>query len=153
MSTRANIVVSMGDTKVILYRHHDGYARSTGVDLVNKLRSVTTNEEQFLIDLLAYEGETGRRAYELTSEIHGDIEWAYWIKLDHFREPRIGATEIEIGGDRKAGVSRARKAAAPVATFVTDYLNPQIVKYNVLMAKLAKNPRHLHHDFSPLDLV
>jgi hypothetical protein len=153
MSTRTNVIVSMGDTKTILYRHHDGYPISTGVDLVDKLRSASKRTEEFVIDLLTDKYESGRRIYEITSGIHGDIEWAYFINVGECGETTIGASKIDIGADRERGVLRAKKAAAPISQFVTDFLNPQITKWNTRMAALANDPRHAHKALSMIDLL
>jgi hypothetical protein len=37
MSTRTNILIKSGDTKVWLYRHHDGYLSETGYNLASVL--------------------------------------------------------------------------------------------------------------------
>lgn len=95
MSTRTNIVVTIGESRVYLYRHHDGYLAETGADLVVKLqaaigtadahRSPEGAADAFLAAIFAekYEQQSyekaPRRVYELTSDLHGDIEHAYFI--------------------------------------------------------------------------
>lgn len=95
MSTRCNIVVSIGMSKLYLYRHHDGYLAETGADLAEKLKAVAGKPgarmspegmaDEFLKALLAekyakasYEKEP-RSVYEVTNDFHGDIERCYWI--------------------------------------------------------------------------
>jgi len=38
MGTRCNVIIKFGDTKIILYRHYDGYLEVTGESVLNKLR-------------------------------------------------------------------------------------------------------------------
>lgn len=95
MSTRCNILVSLGESRVFIYRHCDGYLAETGADILAKLmaaigkpdarRSPSGAANLFLRSLLeeryekaSYESEP-RAVYELTSDWHGDIECAYWV--------------------------------------------------------------------------
>ena len=38
MGTRCNVMIKFSDTKIILYRHYDGYLEVTGESVLNKLR-------------------------------------------------------------------------------------------------------------------
>lgn len=111
MSTRCNILVSLGESRVFIYRHCDGYLAETGADILEKLKAATGEPEArrspsgavnlFLRSLLeeryekaSYETEP-RPVYELTSGWHGDIERAYWVdfaedgvKLNFASRPR-----------------------------------------------------------------
>jgi hypothetical protein len=84
MGTRANIVIEYGKTRIFLYRHWDGYLASAGADLVeavNKRQSAT----ELLGALLAekFDGED-KAVYEITSGIHGDIEYLYRVKYPEY---------------------------------------------------------------------
>ena len=96
MSTRSNIVVNYGDSKIFIYRHWDGYLEATGYDIASTLIH-HSNPNSFVRALLSKKEDSSftRAAnyqYELTSEIHGDIEWLYTITFpqlffyqkDHF---------------------------------------------------------------------
>lgn len=102
MSTRCNIVFLFGSTKVYLYRHHDGYLADTGRDIAQLMidagitsprmlygQPVRPNPSDLLARFLAaryekqsYETEA-RPIYELTTELHGDIEYAYFLIFDN----------------------------------------------------------------------
>lgn len=103
MSTHCNVIVKFGKTKVYLYRHHDGYLSSTGVDIAEKLLAVTSEQNfggarghlsvegqanKFLHALLAekYEATEYRPekpVYEFTDQVHGDIiTYLYKIVFD-----------------------------------------------------------------------
>ncbi len=80
MSTRANITINKGETKIILYRHHDGYPTETGIDILNKIKR-NTSTIGLVSDFLNAEYKHGRKVYEITNEIHGDIEYNYEINV------------------------------------------------------------------------
>lgn len=101
MSTRTNIVIKHGDSTIYIYRHHDGYLAETGADLLTKLAAVVGTPEchmsvegmadKFVRSIFAeyYEQQsyetTPKAVYELTTELHGDIEHAYYIEFgEHF---------------------------------------------------------------------
>lgn len=95
MSTRCNVVVLNGSSKIYLYRHHDGYLAETGADLAEKLKAVAGEPgarfspsgmaDKFVRSMLGsyYEARSfdpvPRPIYELTTDLHGDIERCYWI--------------------------------------------------------------------------
>lgn len=79
MSTRANITINKGETKIILYRHHDGYPTETGIDILNKIKRNKTTIG--LVSDLLSESYGDRNVYEIASEIHGDIEYNYEITV------------------------------------------------------------------------
>lgn len=108
MSTRTNIIILAGDSRIYLYRHCDGYLAETGADLYEKARdaagtperhpSPTGAADKFLRALLAeryeqqsYEKEP-RTVYELTSGLHGDIEHCYTIDF----QARFNTGELSI---------------------------------------------------------
>jgi hypothetical protein len=108
MSTRCNIVVSYGNTKVYLYRHCDGYAAETGADIVTKLQSKSDiTATAFIGALLAerYDATSydpiPRSVYEVTTDIHGDIEWLYAVRFSETRMQHnlydVAFREIKIG--------------------------------------------------------
>jgi hypothetical protein len=153
MSTRANIIVSMENTKIILYRNYDGYPTSTGIDLVTKIQPASKTAQQIVVDLLTDEYDPGRQVYELTVGIHGDIEWAYYINVSRFGEITIGASQIHGCLDNESGVLRAQSSAAPISQFIADFLNPEIVKLNARMAEMALDPRYARLGLSMIDLL
>ena len=88
MSTRSNIVVNYGDSKIFIYRHWDGYLEATGYDIASTLIH-HSNPNSFVRELLSKKEDSSftrnaKYQYELTSEIHGDIEWLYTITFPQF---------------------------------------------------------------------
>lgn len=105
MSTRCNIVISDQYSKIILYRHSDGYPDCVGVDLKDFVKGYTDGSMRddamqsagWLIIRGHVEYADGNPtlkpnpkdrfggwkvgAYEPTSNIHGDIEYLYEIDL------------------------------------------------------------------------
>jgi hypothetical protein len=99
MSTRANIILSFTDyeqtlqSKIILYRHCDGYPKETGKDIINILDSI--KERKYLTNLYSYQlpdifnafMEKNKNfpenlpCYSLTDSIHGDIEYCYEVAI------------------------------------------------------------------------
>ena len=90
MGTRSNLIVRVGQTRVFIYRHWDGYLSENGKDIAKAMIAARQNpgrseSTEFLANLLNSREEPnsrdpeGRRHYELTADIHGDIEWLYVI--------------------------------------------------------------------------
>jgi hypothetical protein len=77
-------MIKAGKTTVYLYRHHDGYPACAGVDLAEALATSKTCTAlvQTLLDRRydkqSYETDA-KRMYEVTTDVHGDIEWFYKI--------------------------------------------------------------------------
>ena len=84
MSTRANIVVHFGRTRIYLYRHHDGYPAETGADIVKALRQ-GKDADGFLHAILAQSDS----AFEITNDIHGDVEWFYVLSFTDSKAPQV----------------------------------------------------------------
>lgn len=86
MSTRTNILITKGDTKIWLYRHCDGYPRATGYNLASCLAECG-KMNGFLTLLLDQKDEStmyrpATPIYEFTTQMHGDIEYLYKINFD-----------------------------------------------------------------------
>ena len=101
MSTRANIIIKDEYSKLIFYRHSDGYPECAGEDLkqfvdgytkdlmrTNAMQSagwliLRGNKEYEAGSEPTKEGFSGWKvgAYEPTNAIHGDIEYLYTIDL------------------------------------------------------------------------
>ena len=84
MGTRSNMVVTYGNSKTIIYRHWDGYIEGAGYDIASTLIN-NPSPKDFVRELLNKKEQdsftrAGQYIYELTSEIHGDIE--YWYELN-----------------------------------------------------------------------
>ncbi len=95
MSTRANIIITDGQTTLYFYRHSDGYPKETGADLVEfckgyskHLRDNPNQSGGWLIihghnsmeKYAGYEWKVGN--YEPTDKLHGDVEYIYVINLE-----------------------------------------------------------------------
>lgn len=107
MSTRCNVVVTFGDTKIYLYRHCDGYPSGVGRDLVPFLLDFMRNARvdcrraptTLLEQLIAVDSEAG---LELTTGFHMDIEYAYWIRVSEIHD-RVDVAMREIPSARHRG--------------------------------------------------
>lgn len=108
MSTRANIILKQGKNKLYFYRHSDGYPEGVFdtlkkfINLVNdgKIRNnilqaagwlvligaeeygVSANIEENFVKEDVYGMSWKSSSYELTNNIHGDIEYLYVIDFD-----------------------------------------------------------------------
>ena len=101
MSTRANIVMTDGETKLWAYRHSDGYPRCAGESLIEFCKGYKTgkmrgNPIQSMGHLILHGHNEYKSAgllesdymkwkigaYEITDGEHGDIEYLYTIDLD-----------------------------------------------------------------------
>lgn len=91
MATRCNIRVSDKENKLWIYRHWDGYPAGTGADLARQLKKAAKYDHDRLptfVRLLldqrdeqqSYETEPSR-PYEITTGMHGDIEWLYEVSF------------------------------------------------------------------------
>ena len=94
MSTRANIEISYGETKIMLYRHHDGYPAVTGRNICKNLWSAWNpwergGKEVFLSQMIN-QTSGDKRCYSLTDDIHGDVE--YFYKVEFMGEGKIWIT-------------------------------------------------------------
>lgn len=96
MGTRANIIITDGNSTLFFYRHSDGYPEETGKSLAEfvkgyaeKMRDNVVQSAGWLIihgreeysDQLGggYAWKVG--AYEPTDSLHGDVEYIYIIDL------------------------------------------------------------------------
>lgn len=87
MSTRCNIIIKDGYTndRIILYHHDDGYPEGVGV----QLRKALSNYQDWQIkehafcnlpnELIKDECGLNDREFEITPNLHGDIEYCYVI--------------------------------------------------------------------------
>lgn len=105
MGTRSNIIVRGGNFSITLYRHWDGYPSVTGTHLLETLKGAGLTGDlsrrrpddcaaSFANRLLRTHEDSNigeRFDYEVTTEIHGDIEHLYvvrftncgWVEIDH----------------------------------------------------------------------
>lgn len=124
MSTRSNILIQYGSTKIYLYRHCDGYPAINGVDLADAIGKAKS-PGALVADLLSrryekqsYETEA-RPIYELTTDFHGDIEWAYvvYYPRDGYatnnKPTTIGVSDMEFRRDMDEATRERRLASLP----------------------------------------
>lgn len=160
MSTRTNIVLQFGESRVFIYRHCDGYPSCTG-EHIARLLTEHKRANPFLRALMAaeYEGTSydpkPRPIYELTTGIHGDIEWLYVVKFDN--EWSNPPKPVEVGC-RPFGFSdedyKLRDSYLPamlplgsLADFVT-FVNAQIGEANERMKTYFKG-----RNYEPQELI
>lgn len=81
MSTRCNIILKDDEHQVILYHHCDGYPEGVGSFLYRKVNdNLKKGRFCFAEDIANYLlKDEEDNSYELTSGIHGDIEYLYEI--------------------------------------------------------------------------
>ena len=81
MSTRCNVIIKRkGYQDIILYHHFDGYPQGVGYDLHCRLKKINGNwYECDIANNLVKDKEDD---YEITSCIHGDIDYLYTIDCD-----------------------------------------------------------------------
>lgn len=86
MSTRTNIVIKWGRERIVLYHHHDGYPEGVGADLKlmvqkNYLNSKYQSMLPFYVANRLVKNNYGMNdgEYEVTSNLHGDVEYIYEI--------------------------------------------------------------------------
>lgn len=85
MSTRCNIIVQDGDSKYTLYHHCDGYPEYVGLCLYKALNERIQRNDYSAVDvvnmLMKHRLDDIDESYELTTGLHGDIEYLYIIDL------------------------------------------------------------------------
>lgn len=117
MSTRANVQIikncAGGDAESIfwLYHHHDGYPRGLGASLLQTLneKGILGEGRNFTASGIAtillqtpepiYSDGNTKNEFELTTGMHGDIEYLYTITIhaDGFTSLRCNPVERENG--------------------------------------------------------
>ena len=85
MGTRCNVIIIGKGFQIVLYRHWDGYPAETGAALLSALeaRNAAEAADGFgaaaLVRHLLSQAEGGRKDFEITDALHGDIEHVYQI--------------------------------------------------------------------------
>jgi len=83
MSTRGNVIVKYGATKVVFYRHHDNYISEGGYELATLIKH-NVNAPALIKDMLTrqrgiYIHDMDRPLYRLESATAGDSEYTYTL--------------------------------------------------------------------------
>ena len=83
MSTRGNIIIKYGNTKVVFYRHHDNYISEGGYELATLIKH-NVNAPALIKDMMTrqrgiYIGDMDRPLYKLSSALAGDSEYDYYL--------------------------------------------------------------------------
>ena len=83
MSTRGNIIIKYGATKVVFYRHHDNYISEGGYELATLIKH-NVNAPALIKDMLTrqrgiYIHDMDRPLYKLCSALAGDSEYTYTL--------------------------------------------------------------------------
>lgn len=105
MSTRCNIILrdENKNKKIYLYHHHDGYPEGVGADLAHFV-SVWNKCYYYCIEEIATIMIKGLESplygrvdneYELTSGLHGDIEYLYIVRLEWDDEAKKNTIVLE----------------------------------------------------------
>lgn len=108
MSTRCNIIVKENGKKVVLYHHHDGYIEGVGADLFNRFNERFSNPNSCVYwdDVVNELVKDAKDEYEVTSGIHGDIEYLYTIDT---KKKTIKMNPIEINWETHKVVKKKAK--------------------------------------------
>ena len=162
MSTRCNIVIKSGQSTVYMYRHCDGYLAETGADLLAKIEAANGVADKFLRSLFSeyYEQQSyekqPRRVYELTTELHGDIEHCYTIEFkDDFVTGKVSIRHAERpkswGDDNLETGDWAWMGKRHTTDSLRDAVNTERKASNARLAKLAQeNPHYKQYEPYPM---
>ena len=113
MSTRSNVIIKMGKTEILLYRHCDGYLTGAGQDLHNDLLNSKFdstdsdryfNIAEFTAKLLSKDSD-----YRIDDQLAGDIEYLYIFEFENSYEHgehynRVALKSIVVDQDHECGL-------------------------------------------------
>jgi|SRR5215472_5212864 len=158
MSTRTNIVVQYGTTNIFIYRHYDGYPGETGGDLVEKLRA-HPKVEDFVAALLTeryekqyYETEP-KRTYELTTDLHGDIEWLYVVRFFHAGGCKVAAGLVKGEANEERVLQEVQENLRTIAD-LAKLVNQERREMNARLLELkAKYPGSAYANCEPYPML
>jgi len=154
MSTRTNIIVIGKGFQIVLYRHHDGYPAVTGADLVNAIDRTKIESDndcagygaaEFAQYLLAMPRGNGDKKpqFELTDDLHGDIEHVYQIHWPDGNGSRLTIQHAEPKDEKQIDGWRSiatRYTLEEFRAFVNDEraaMNARIVQYRKMRGQPA----------------
>lgn len=104
MSTRGNIKVISKDVTFWLYHHHDAYPEGVGMDLLKKFRNSFLRGDfvyaQDIVNRLIKDPKDDE--YEITTGMHGDIEYLYEIDCDN-KTIKCFEINFKVDGDNEIG--------------------------------------------------
>ena len=84
MSTRCHVIITKGNDKSYVYRHHDGYPDGAGEDLKNFINSNKDNFNNWSVNDFSIKLENEMDDFEFENYgIHGDEEYIYFIDMDN----------------------------------------------------------------------
>ena len=97
MSTRSNTVIKYGETVIYLYRHCDGDPVWAGAELLKCIKASKGATDKVTGNVLYGPNELVRKLlasksrYRITTDFHGDIEWAYIVRYSswHDQDPTV----------------------------------------------------------------
>jgi hypothetical protein len=102
MSTRATIKFSDGDDEFFVYRHHDGYPEGNIIPDIEKTLNLIMGrwsepELEFLVTSFLIVGNDLQKSrtpnYRITSCIHGDESYLYFVSWDDDKNEWIYGVE------------------------------------------------------------
>jgi len=160
MATRCNVIVKFGKSTVHLYRHWDGYPAVCGAAIVeayNATRKAHNPGPAFVSALLALRNEPrtgqteGSPIYELTDDLHGDIEHVYAVRFNASDVAKIRHAARPQGMfDDAEGWTNDGKPL-PMSGFVA-IVNQEREEMNMRLVELAKESA-FYADAEPFALV
>lgn len=81
MATRSEVLIKSGKNHIYFYHHYDGYYEGVGADLVEKFQEYAQKHEgrwEFSAEMHV---KLELDKYELTSFMHGDLEFVYVVDI------------------------------------------------------------------------
>jgi hypothetical protein len=159
MGTRANIIVNFGSTKLVLYRHWDGYPAETGKDLAINLKACGNNCSAFIANLLSEkDAPTSFRdavpVYEITTDVHGDVEWIYRIVFRHAGDGQVKVGAIHCGcTTNKIPAHAAQQVELGTIEEFVALVNTDIKAMNARITQLKKQPQSCYADADLIEEV
>lgn len=163
MGTRTNILIENGESRIWLYRHWDGYPSCTGKDLAEQLIADKFRATAFLASLLAKRHEQASyqsapsSVYELTTALHGDIEWFYRIQWPNNwardAQPVIGWGERSYKADESPEDAELKSRHVHTFEQFVEYVNSQISQANARLLHLKSRGEARFQDYEPDALI
>lgn len=165
MSTSANIVICHGDTKLVVYRHWDGYPAETGADIITKLREAIKGDgyrrttfaivTDFVRSILndTYE----QQSYETKPKHVYDLMDVQTHGIEHYYVLNFRAS-VDDNGEDCVGIYHAarplhfhdegwmKQGTSLSLKLFTNFVNADRAQCNVRLRQMkAKNPGNKHY--------
>jgi len=121
MATRCNVLITYGDTSMILHRFDHGYPAVVGAALIEAVRrhqhktatGMSIDVTDAVLYLLKLETEYALR-FQLAPDYAGDIDWLYALHLpERYSEVKMGARRRLPGTNPRECLARLMRQSLP----------------------------------------